>query len=893
MFLLRVVIRLLPRGFRREYGAAVLETVRRRADELRCELGPASMARFWWRQGYAVVRAAVSLRRGQWRADENRRVTGGSEEVMDGLWQDVRQSLRGLAARPGFTIVAVLTLALGIGATTATFSAVHSVLLRPLPYRDVDRVVALYQVDTQDGVRSEGVSAANIRDLAESSTLLSSVAVAEPWSHDLMVDGRAVSLRSWAVSEGFFEAIGAQPARGRLFTPEEYLFDDGAGAQSTPAVILGHATWQSRFGGDPAIVGGSIVLDGAATTVVAVLPRGFKFPGASELWSPRPDLPWDAPSRSAAYMTGVARLAPGVTLAQARSETSRIAAGLAEQYPRANANMNMRMVPLREHLFGDVESPLLILLGAVGLVLMIVAANVAGLQLARGTGRVREYALRGALGAGSGRLLRLVTVESLLLAAAGCLGGIGLAYGGVEMIRMLGPDNLPRIDELAIDRTVLLFAVTVGVGSALAAGMVPALRASRTDLQIALSQGGRGATQGPGANRLHDWLVVGEVALALVLSIGAGLLVRSFDRVMSNELGFEPYGRLAVQVFAYEEDGTISPDFLQRALEEIGGVPGVEAVGVTTNLPLSDDRSISSIEINTPFTVDDRAAPPAGQEPIVTMSTISDDYPRVMSIPVTRGRGFSSLDNAESPPVIMINEALARRHFPEQDPVGERLTIRYIQTISREIVGVLADVRPGGYESEPRPEAYFPLSQNPNASLTYVIEAGVEPGQLAIPVQEAIWRVNPNQGVWAVRTMPDLLWDWMRQRSFNMAVLVTFAVLALSLAAIGVYGLMSFSVEQRVNELGIRRALGAEPRDILRMVLRRGALLGVSGVVLGLAGSLALTGLLRGMLFAVGPFDPVTFAGLSGVVVLVVLLAALVPARRATRIDPAVALRAE
>lgn len=488
------------------------------------------------------------------------------EKLMDGWWQDVRQSVRGLTARPGFTVVAVVTLALGTGITTATFSAVNSVLLRELPYWDSGRVVTLFQVDSQDGVRSEGVSAANIRDLAESATLLSSVGVADPWSHDLMEDGRAVVLRSWAISQGFFEAIGAQPFLGRLFTPEEYLpADEGSAA----VVLISHATWQSRFGGDPAIVGRTIVLDGAARDVVGVLPSDFKFPTAAELWSPRPHRPWDAGGRGAAYMTGVARLAPGVTLAQAQSETSRIAASLAEQYPAQNGNIEIRLMSLRQHLFGDVQTPLLILLGAVGLVLIIAVANVTGLQLARGMPRTREYALRGALGASSRRLLRLATVESLLLAVAGCLAGVGLAYGGVDMIRMLAPEYLPRIDELAIDRTVLLFAVGISVTSALVAGIVPAVSASGTDLRAALSEGAPTTTHGPRTNRLRDGLVVGEVALALVLSIGAGLLLRSFDRLMSNELGFVPDGRLAVQVFASDQDGTVLADFLQRSLGKV------------------------------------------------------------------------------------------------------------------------------------------------------------------------------------------------------------------------------------------------------------------------------------------------------------------------------------
>lgn len=806
---------------------------------------------------------------------------------MDGMWRDVKQSFRALVKRPGFAIVATLTLGLGIGATTAMFSAVHAVLLRQLPYEDAERVITLFQLDAQDGERAEGVSAANIRDLDEASRLLTHAAVADPWSHDLMEDGRAISLRSWAVSPGFFEAIGARPALGRAFLPEEYTAD------GEPVVMMGHATWQSRFGGDPAIVGSAIVLDGAERTVVGVLPEGFKFPQSAELWSPRPHQPWDEQSRAAAYMAGVARLAPGVTLAQAQSELDRISRSLAEEYPRTNANVTLQAQPLREFLFGDVESPLLVLMGAVALVLLIAAANVTGLQLARGAGRTREYALRGALGASSGRLLRLVTIESGLLALAGCALGVGLAYGGVRVIRVLAPDQLPRVDELSIDGTVLLFALAAAVVSAVVSGVLPAMKASSTDLQMALSEGGRGSSRGRRAGRLRDRLVIGEIALALVLSIGAGLLVRSFDRLLSKELGFETDGRLAVQVFAYDNEGNPKQDFVRESMDQIAALPGVETVALSTNVPLADDQSISSIEINVPFTIDQRDPPPEGQEPVATVASISPDYPAAMGIPVLEGRTFSTLDHAEAPPTVMINEAMARRHFGEQSPIGQRITVFYGGRVSREIVGVLADVRPQGFESEPVPEVYMPLEQVRSASLTYVIATLGDPAQLATAVQGAIWQTDASQAIWATRTFDDLLADWMRQRRFNLALLGSFALLALSLAAIGVYGLMSFSVEQRVSELGIRRALGGESRDLLHMVLRRGATLAFLGIAVGLVGSIATTRLIGGMLYEVGPFDPLTFAALSTTVLVVAVLAAWIPARRATRVDPMVALRAD
>lgn len=899
MLLLRLLVWMLPSEFRREFGNELLETTRKRWDDLRYDLSPAGKATFWVRQAWAVIRESAELRKrtgpvrkgGKTRGARRAQRATSEERYLgafaDGLLLDVKQSLRALSVRPGFTVIAILTLSLGIGATTAMFSAVNSVLLRPLPYRDADNVVALYEFDSAEGEMSAGVSAANIRDLQEASALLSAAGVAQPFSHDLMEDGRAVSLRAWRVSEGFFEAIGATPHIGRLFTVDEYQ----QGAE--PVVIMGQTTWETRFGGDPGVVGSTIVLDDAPYTVVGVLSTRFKFPNAAELWTPRPPQSWDASSRGAAYMSGVGRLAPGATLALAQAESDRISSGLAEQYPRTNTDISIRLVPLREHLFGDVESPLYVLFGAVGLVLLISAANVAGLQLARGTSRAREFCLRGALGASGGRLLRLVCVDSLLIAGAACMLGVGLAFGGVELIRRMSADHLPRIDELSMDWTVLLVAVLAAGLSAVVSGTIPALSASRTDLNAALTEGERGSTQGGKTNRLRSQLVVGEIALALVLSIGAGLLIRSYEQLLANELGFDPDGLLAVQVFGYSSDGEPAVDFFQASQEEILALPGVEAVALTTDLPTSNDASIASIEILVPFTVDERDPPIPGQEPQVAVASISEHYPEVMGIRVVSGRSFSILDNAESAPVIMVNEALVRRHFPDQNPIGQRLTISYAGSVSREIVGVLEDVRPRGYESEPRVEAYFPLAQIPSGSITYVVKTVLDPAQMALPVQQAIWSVNPTQSVWGARTVRDLLWDWMKQRNFNSVLLIAFALLALALSAIGVYGLMNFTVEQRVGEFGIRRAMGADSSHILKTVLRQGAILAAFGVTLGLAGSVAFSSFLRGLLFGIGPFDTVTFIVLSVVVTASTLLAAFLPARRATKVHPAEVLRAE
>lgn len=887
MTLLRILLWLLPASFRHEYGRELLHTVAARWRESRPGLSGGGRLRFWVRQWLAVLGAGARL---WWDGG----ILGGADrrqhrkEVgMDGLWKDLRQAARALRARPAFTVVAMLTLGLGVGATTAMFSAVNTVLIHGLPYENADEIVVLKQADTGDGTLADGVSAANMRDVAAAARTLAQASVADAHGLRLVEDGRATSLRSWLVSAGFFEAMGGHVLLGRTFLPEEHV----PGGEKV--VLLSHQTWQSRFGGDAGIVGRELTLDGAAHTVIGVLTPDFNYPSAADLWAPRPPQPSDNGRRAAASLEGVARLASGTTVAEAQAELDRIAADLAAAYPDANADLGLRLIPLRQHLFGDVRSPLILLLGAVGLVLLIAAANVAGLQLARGAGRAREYALRGALGASGGRILRLVSAESLLLAVAGGLLGIGLAYLGVDLIRLLGPENVPRLDELRIDATVLAFALLTAAGSALMAGIAPALQAAKLDLNAALTEGARGTTRGQRGRGLRDRLVVAEIALALVLMIGAGLLIRSYDRLLDTELGFDPQGRLAVQVWAYDDNHQIQLDFFRRSREEIAALPGVEAVGLTTDLPLADDRSILARSSTIPFTLDDRAAPTRGAEPMAGLAAIDDAYAAAMGIALRAGRHFSTQDHPQSAPVAMVNEAFIRRHFADRNPIGQRITLQWRDGASREIVGVLADVRRRGFESEPRAEVYVPLSQAPSAGLTFVIKTATDPAALVTAVQEAMRTADPRQAIWAARPMGDLLADWNRQRRFNTALLATFAGLALILATVGIYGLMSFSVAQRVNEMGIRRALGGRSRDILGTVLRRGLMLALSGVGLGLLGAVALTRLLRGMLYAIGPFDPLTFVVLSVLVIGVTLLAAFLPARRATRVDPMVALRME
>lgn len=875
----RLLVRVLPSGFRREYGDEMCRVAEEQWAARRATHGSTGSGRFWFRESAALLRAAAGLHR-----HENE-TTGGM--TMEGFAHDLRQGVRALGRRPGFALLTILTLGLGIGATTAIFSAVNTVILRPLPYADTDRVAVLFRTDSESGERSEGVAAANIRDLRENASLFEEVAVAEPWSQDLLVDGRAISLRTWTVSQGFFQAIGGEAMIGRTFTDDDY--DTGASL-----VVLGHRAWVNRFEGDPAILGTTLTLDGDARTVVGVMGPDFRFPDAAEMWIPRFAQPWDENSRAADFMAGVVRLREGVSLTQARTEAAQLADGLESSYPEANANLSYELLPLREYLFGNVQTPLYVLMAAVGFVLLIACANVAGLMLARGAQRERDYALRGALGAGTGRLVGHVVAESLILAGAGCLLGVLLTYAGVGVISALGPDHLPRIDQLSVDRSVLAFAVVVSALSAVLSALAPSLRLSRPNLRDALGDGSRGVGSGQAESRARGRLVVTQVAGAVVLLVGAGLLLRSFGALLDNSLGFDPADRAAVQIFAYDyETAGDRQAVLDQALAGMRAIPGVRRVGITSDLPGATDGVIAKIDILLPFVIQDRDPPPAGQEPIAAVTGISEGYFETMGIELLQGRGFDSGDNPDGAPVVMVNESLARRHFGEASPVGQRLEIQGRNARVSEIVGVVADTRPLGHASEPRPEIYRPLLQAGSGSLTFVIAGESDPGLLIQPAMEAIWEANPAQSIYGAVTYESLLTEWLKERRFNLFLLTAFSVIALILSAIGIYGLVSFSVERRMGELGIRRALGGQSGDLVGMVLGQGVRLAAMGLILGLAASWYLTRFIQGMLFEVEPNDPVTMATLGVLVFVIAAIATLLPALRAMRVDPVEALRSE
>ncbi len=875
VLLLRLIALLVPRRLRAhwiEEWTAEIRDARERG-----------IATGWWGLGrmlHGALNDARATRRHGAALSAARGIRWTRELRLEGLYGDLRQATRALRSRPAFTGVAVLTLGLGIGAATAMFSAVHAVLLRPLPYADADRVVILKRSNQADGSLAAGVPAADVRDLAERARTLEHVALADG-IHGLRLvkDGRAESLRTWVVSRGFFEAIGAQTQLGRAFVEDEFV------AGNERVVILGHHTWQTRFGGAADVIGQQVTLDGAAHTIIGIMPAQFGYPSRADAWTPRPPQPKDDAARGSPTMHGVARLARGVSLTDARTEVARIASGLAAVHPASNAETSIELVPLRRHLLGDVRTPLLLLLGAVGLVLLAAAANVAGLQLARGASRSREYALRAALGASSARVLRLVLTESLLLAACGGVLGVALAVAGTGVIETLAADHLPRVDGLRVDATVLAFAVGITVFSAVVAGVTPALHAARANLQSILAGGSRGSTQGPGVVGLRDRFVIAEIALALVLTIGAGLLVRSLDHALQNELGFDPHNRLTFQVWSYDDQHRARLGFFDAAADRVRELPGVRSVGMTTDLPFADGEQILSPGRTAAF---DLPHSPSRTSPTAAAVGIDDGFAAAMGIRVVRGRNVTDRDGPETPAVALVNEAFVRRYLSGREPIG--VPIRMSSGQTREIVGVLADVRRQGFESEPEPEIYLPLAQEPRNGLTFVAHAEADPALLVAAVREALWAVDPNQAVWAMRPMRDLLADWLRQRRFNTALLTAFATLALILACIGVYGLTAFTIEQRYRELGVRKALGGRSADILAVVLRRVLVLGVIGSAIGVAGAIVFTRFLRGMLFGVTAFDAPTFGFVSMFVVGTAVVAALLPATRATRVDPLVVL---
>jgi putative ABC transport system permease protein len=800
------------------------------------------------------------------------------------LWQDLRFGARMLLKQPGFTLIAVLTLALGIGANTAIFSIVNAVLLRPFPYQAPERLVILLERVSAGGGFSP--SYPNFVDWRAQNTVCSSMsAVLQNESFNLTGAGEPERLQGRRVSAEFFSTLGVKPHVGRDFLPEE----DQPGA--TPAVILSYDLWRRRFGNDPSLIGKQLTLNQQSYTVVGVTPPDFQFGAEADVTTPiglqaeRFRLRGNNPGADV-----VARLKPRVSQQQAETELNLIAARLERQYPETNKNRRVRVVPLHERFVGDIRQPLLILLGSVGLVLLIACANVANLLLVRASTRQKEMAVRVALGASRRAIVRQLLTESVLLAALGAAFGILLALWGASFIGAQLPDGIPRLREARVDAPVLGFTLAVSLLTGLLFGLAPALQASRPNLTEGLKEGDRGSSGG--RQRLRGVLVVVEVALTLTLLVGSGLLIQSFRRVLQIDPGFNAGNLLTMQVSVVNPDGQQVANFFEQLQQKVRSLPGVKSVAVSNGLPFGT--------ANYPgFIIEGRTDPDNRGGGL--RYTVSPDYFQTMGIELIKGRLFTTEDTRDSPRVIVIDEALARRHFPNEDPLGKRIRQPSAESPSLEIVGVVRHVEHYGLDRQ-SPDAQFytnfnqtPLQMLPNGvgRINLLTRTEVEPLGLASAVRGQMAALNKDQAVFNVRTMEQAVAQSITARRFSMLLLAVFAVVALALASLGIYGLMSYAVAQRTREIGVRMALGAQSGNVLRLVIGQGMKLALAGVALGLVASVALTRTMKNLLFGVSATDPATFAAIALLLTLVALLACWIPARRATRVDPLLALRYE
>ena len=842
------------------------------------------------------VRAGMSLQEARRRA---RIELGGVEQVKENVrevrwgtiletfWQDIRYGARMLRRNPGFTTVAVLTLALGIGANTAIFSVVNGVLLRPLPFQNPARLVVVWE--SSEGA-TNSVSVPNYFDWRDQNQVFSDVALFRGRNYILTGAGEANRLRAGVASGRFFDLLGVQPLFGRTFGPE----DDRTGADRV--VVLSYGLWQRRFGADRDVLGEALLLNGNAYTVIGVMPRDFRHPDTDlvQMWLPvsfDTEYVSDLNTRGDHSFQVIARLREGVGLDQARAEMIAIASRLEAEYPGANAGMSAMVLPLLDALVEDVRPALLVLLGAVGLVLLIVCANVANLFLARAAAREREFGVRVALGAGRTRLVRHLLTESLLIAGIG--GGLGLlmAIWGVDLLAALAPRNVPRLDKVAVDGPVLGITFALSVLTGLLVGLAPVRQVFRSEMQSFLREGGRGTTA-VGGGRLRNILVISEVTLSLVLLVGAGLLIKSFLHLMAVNPGFDPQNVLTLRVSlpgsTYAEKRQQAA-FQRQLVERIQSVPGVVSAGAVTPLPLSGGRMGVSLTV-------EGAPPPApGEEAVARFRLASSDYFRVMRIPLIQGRLFSVSDTAESTAVAIISETMAARYWPRENPIGKRWTFGGGGPESkwRTIVGVVGDVKWRSLERASDPELYLPFAQLPMNWVFFVVRTNSNPMSLVPAVRSQVQTLDADLPVFAIATMDERLSRSVAQRRFTMFLLASFAGLAVVLAAVGVYGVISYSVSRRAHEIGIRMALGAQPNSILRMVLGQGLGLALAGVTLGIGGALTLTRYLESLLFGVASTDILTFSAVPALLLIVAFLASYIPARRATKVDPMVALRYE
>jgi putative ABC transport system permease protein len=809
---------------------------------------------------------------------------------MSTLLQDLRYGVRMLTRKPGFTLIAVLTLALGIGANTAIFSVVNAALLRPLPYREADKLVMVWEQSQREA--QNVANPANYMDWGEQNDVFTEMATTFDTTASLIGDGEPEEVPAQYATVNLFSMLGVTPILGRDFTPNDVK------PNQPNVAVIGFGLWQRRFGADPAVIGRQVTINRRPATIIGVMPAGFTWHihkssmtgKSAELWMPW-EITTEMRTRTGRYLTVAARIKPGVSFEQAQTEMKAIGARLEAEYHEFNANWGVNVVPLRTQFTGEIRPALLVLLGAVAFVLLIACANVANLLLARAAMREREMAVRAALGASRWRVLRQLLTESVLLSALGGVAGLLLAWWGTDLLVAFSPRELTALQQTKLSAPVLGFTLTVSLLTGIIFGLVPAFEATRFNLQESLKEGGKNIGGSVRGHRLRSAFVIAEIALALVLLVGAGLLVRSFARLQAVDPGFNAKNvltmRVNLPVRKYDSDSK-RITFFREAVAGIKALPGVEEAGAINWLPFAGPHAGTLVEI------EGRPKLPPGEE-LGTGSSVTDmNYFNAMQIPLKSGRLFTDQEAAEMRHVVVVNETFARKNLPGEDPLGKRVII-YMkgENVPCEIIGVVGDNKHMGLTVEPEPMAFWPHPELTYSAMTLVIRTQGDPTSIAPAARRVIQTLDSDQPIGEVRTMESWLSDSVARARFNTLLLTVFAAVAMILAAVGIYGVVSYNVTMRTHEIGLRMALGAQPGDVLGLMVRQGLVLTVGGVVIGLGAAFALTRIMASLLFNVSATDTLTFAGVALGLAIVALAACAIPARRATRVDPMIALRYE
>jgi putative ABC transport system permease protein len=815
---------------------------------------------------------------------------------MNGLFQDIRYALRQLRKSPGFTTVAVITLALGIGANTAIFSVVNGALLRSLAFKDSDRLVRIWHVPPPKsfpGMTQFSVSAANYLDWEKENRSFEQMAIYTYRGFTLTGAGKAERVDAITVSSGFFATLGVPPMLGRVFSPDE----DQPGHSNV--VVLSYAFWRQHFGSNSEIVGHTMTMDGENYLVAGVMPPSFRFPDLAQMWTPMAWTDQQKAVRGEHHYVVIARLKPGVEVKQAQAEMNIISSGLEQRYPEDDKGWGAVVIPLHDDLVSDVRPALLVLLGAVAFVLLIACVNVANLALAKTFSRKKEIAIRTALGATSGRVLRQILVETVLLALVGGALGLAYAHSGIRLIMAFLADKLPHSVEVGLDSRVLVFTAVISLLTGIVAGLLPALRMARSDVNQALKQGlGRTDADSSG-HRTRSILVVAEVAFSLILLVGSGLMIRTFQLLHDVKPGFESHGVLTMNA-AVSQAKFSSPalqiNFFTQVLQRVRALPGVEAAGVIDDIPLDNGGS------HQPIAIEGRPVVAMSEQPEMDVRLASTGYFSAMHIPVLRGRDFGESDIAGRPAVVLISKSMAEHFWPGEDAIGKRLTLTFLPGIVREVVGIVGDVKLDGLDqTRPSTALYVPLGQLSESSMggwrsfpmTVVVRSATNPASMVSVVSNAINDVDRDVPLRDILTMDDQIANSLSPQRFNMLLLGAFAGLALLLASIGIYSVLSYSAKQRVQEIGIRLALGARISDVLRMMVLQGMKPTFIGMGIGIVGALAMGHLLSSLVYGVKSTDPITFLAMAALLAIIALFASIIPAYRAAKVDPLVALRYE